>query len=79
VGRDGHARKHDDEEGSFSVHNNEIFDALINFSEFPQQQCQRSKFGFHVRVSSFVQVDLLTALTAIQFRAEPGTILTRRF
>jgi hypothetical protein len=30
------------------------------------------------RVVIFVQVGLLTALTAIQFRAEPGTILTRR-
>jgi hypothetical protein len=29
-------------------------------------------------ISFFVQVGLLTALTAIQFRAEPGTILTRR-
>ncbi|PYJ72809.1 MAG: hypothetical protein DME75_03445 [Verrucomicrobia bacterium] len=28
---------------------------------------------------SFVEVGLLTALTAIQFRAEPGTVLMRRF
>ena len=26
-----------------------------------------------------LRLDLLTVLTAIQFRAEPGTILTRRF
>jgi hypothetical protein len=30
-------------------------------------------------ISFFVPSGLLTALTAIQFRAEPGTTLTRRF
>ena len=32
VGREGRAREHGDEEESFSVHNNEIFNVLINFS-----------------------------------------------
>ena len=34
---------------------------------------------FIILFSFFVEAGLLIVLTAIQFRAEPGTILTRRF